>query len=193
MPLLVFRHAELKCSHGSPRAERKDCTMDKGIAKLFRHLTAGVYVVGVIDDGRLDAFTASSIMQVSFSPLLLAISINPEHESYRLLGGGGVFAVSVLRAQQQALAEHFGTQSGRTVDKLASISWRPGKTGAPLLVDALAQFECEVVNDIEAGDHRLVMGRVIDGAIVGPEDQPLIYAQTGNLDMSAGLYPPDFG
>ncbi|CAB3795453.1 flavin reductase family protein [Paraburkholderia fynbosensis] len=162
------------------------------IAQLFRHLTAGVYVVGVADNGRLDAFTASSIMQVSFSPLLLAISINPEHESYRLLTGGRVFAVSVLRAQQQALAEHFGTQSGRTVDKLAPISWRPGKTGAPLLVDALAHFECQVVSDTEAGDHRLVMGRVIDGALVSPDGDPLIYAQTGNLDMSAGLYPQEF-
>lgn len=166
--------------------------MANRIAELFRHLTAGVYVVGVADHDRLDAFTASSIMQVSFSPLLLAISVNPEHESYRLLSEGRVFAVSVLRAQQLALAEHFGTQSGRTVDKLASISWRPGKTGAPLLVDALAHFECQVVGDIEAGDHRLVMGRVIDGAIVGPKGHPLIYAGTGNLDMSADLYPQDF-
>jgi flavin reductase (DIM6/NTAB) family NADH-FMN oxidoreductase RutF len=151
-----------------------------------------VYIIGVADSDRRNAFTASSIMQVSFSPLLLAISINPDHESYHLLTGGQVFAISVLLAQQQALAEHFGTQSGRTVDKLASISWRPGKTGAPLLVDALAHFDCQVVNDIEAGDHRLVIGRVIDGAIVSPAGLPLIYAQTGDLDMSAGLYPKKF-
>ncbi|MEM5460249.1 flavin reductase family protein [Paraburkholderia phytofirmans] len=166
--------------------------MSDGIAKLFRHLTAGVYVIGVADSDRRNAFTASSIMQVSFSPLLLAISINPEHESYRLLCRGRVFAISVLRAQQRAVAVHFGTQSGRTVDKLASIPWRPGKTGAPLLVDALAYFDCEVVRDIVAGDHRLVIGRVIDGAIVSPAGDPLLYAQTGDLDMSAGLYPQEF-
>jgi flavin reductase (DIM6/NTAB) family NADH-FMN oxidoreductase RutF len=166
--------------------------MSDGIAELFRYLTAGVYIIGVADSDRRNAFTASSIMQVSFSPLLLAISINPDHESYHLLSGGRVFAISVLRAQQRALAEHFGTQSGRAVDKLASISWRPGKTGAPLLVDALAHFDCQVVNDIEAGDHRLVVGRVIDGAIVRPGGLPLIYAQTGDLDMSAGLYPKKF-
>jgi flavin reductase (DIM6/NTAB) family NADH-FMN oxidoreductase RutF len=131
-------------------------------------------------------------MQVSFSPLLVAISINPEHESYKLLGSGRVFAISVLREQQEALAKHFGTQSGRTVDKLASIAWRPGKTGAPLLADALAHFDCQMVSDIEAGDHRIVMGRVVDGAIVGPAGRPLIYAQTGDLDMSAGLYPQNF-
>ncbi|MFL9936491.1 flavin reductase family protein [Paraburkholderia sp. RL18-103-BIB-C] len=166
--------------------------MSDGIAELFQHLTAGVYVVGVADSDRRNAFTASSIMQVSFSPLLVAISINPEHESYRLLGRGRVFAISVLGAQQQALAAHFGTQSGRTVDKLASIPWRPGKTGAPLLLDALAHFECQMISDIEAGDHRLVLGRVIDGTIVSPDGHPLIYAQTGDLDMSADLYPEQF-
>lgn len=98
----------------------------------------------------------------------------------------------MLGEQQQALAEHFGTQSGRTVDKLASIRWTAGKTGAPLLLDALAHFDCNVISDIEAGDHRLVVGRVINGAVVNEGGEPLMYAQTGNLDMSAKLYPQDF-
>lgn len=165
--------------------------MSDSIADLFRHLTAGVYVVGVVDGERRNAFTASSIMQVSFSPLLLALSISPEHESYELLVKGRVFAVSVLGAHQHTLAAHFGTQSGRTHDKLASVPWRPGKTGAPLLLDALAHFDCRLIGQTEAGDHRLAVGRVIDGAIVrsGP---PLIYAETGNLDMSAALFPQTF-
>jgi len=165
--------------------------MSKHIAELFRHLTAGVYVVGVADGDRRDAFTASSIMQVSFSPLLVAVSVNPQNESYSLLGRGRVFAISVLGMQQRALAKHFGTQSGRTVDKLASIPWQPGKTGAPLLTDALAHFDCRLVSDTDAGDHRLVLGRVVDGAIVSAGD-PLTYAQTGDLDMSVSLYPDAF-
>ncbi|KXU83908.1 flavin reductase [Paraburkholderia monticola] len=162
------------------------------IVELFRHLTAGVYVIGVSDGDRRDAFTASAVMQVSFSPLLIAVGISPTHESYKLLHDGQGFAISVLRAEQQDLARHFGTQSGRTVDKLASTRWQPGMTGAPLLLDALAHFDCRVVNDFEAGDHRLVVGQVLDGATVSPAGEPLIYAQTGNLDGSASLYPATF-
>jgi len=66
--------------------------MSERIAELFRHLTAGVYVVGVADGNRRNAFTASSIMQVSFSPLLVAITIGTDHESYKLLRSGQVFA-----------------------------------------------------------------------------------------------------
>ncbi|MBB5507852.1 flavin reductase (DIM6/NTAB) family NADH-FMN oxidoreductase RutF [Paraburkholderia sp. JPY681] len=167
-------------------------SMSNRIAQLFRHLTSGVYVIGVADGERRNAFTASSVMQVSFAPLLVALGISPEHQSYELLRSGAVFAISVLRADQQKLAEHFGTQSGRAVDKLATTRWRTGVTGAPLLVDAIAHFECRMVNDIAAGDHRLVIGRVVDGALAGAGGEPLIYAQTGNLDMSEDLYPSTF-
>lgn len=66
-----------------------------------------------------------------------------------------------------------------------------GRTGAPLLPDALACFDCQAVSDVEAGDHRLVMVRVVDGAVLAPEAQPLIYAATGDLDQSADLYAKD--
>lgn len=166
--------------------------MSAAIARLFRHLTVGVYVIGVIDGEQRSAFTASALMQVSFSPPLVALGVSPAHASYKLLKAGRVFTINVLADQQQSLAAHFGTQSAQAVDKLAALRWRPGKTGAPLLADALAHFDCEVVDDIAAGDHRLVTGRVVDAAMNGPDRPPLIYAQTGNLDMSEALYPDSF-
>jgi flavin reductase (DIM6/NTAB) family NADH-FMN oxidoreductase RutF len=58
------------------------------LATLFRQLTAGVYVVGVAQEERRNASTAVWAVQVSFKPLLLAVSINPEHSSYPLLMEG---------------------------------------------------------------------------------------------------------
>ena len=52
------------------------------IVALFRRLTMGVYAVGVTDGQRRDAFTAAWIMQASFNPLMLAVSINPDNASY---------------------------------------------------------------------------------------------------------------
>lgn len=166
--------------------------MSAAIASLFHQLTAGVYVIGVGDGERRNAFTASSVMQVSFTPLLVAISIGAEHESYALLRAGRDFTINVLGEHQQNLAAHFGTQSAKSVDKLASTPWRPAKTGAPLLNDALAHFDCQVVDDIEAGDHRLIIGRVLDGAVIRSDEAPLAYSQTGNLDDSEKLYPDTF-
>jgi len=102
------------------------------IAELFHRLTLGVYVIGVADGERRDAFTAAWVMQVSFDPLLLALSINPGNASYPLLHAGGGFTVNVLKKGELELAKRLGTRSGRELDKLAGLEWRAGRNGARL-------------------------------------------------------------
>jgi flavin reductase (DIM6/NTAB) family NADH-FMN oxidoreductase RutF len=162
----------------------------ESMAALFRRLTCGVYVVGVAHAGRRRAFTAAWVTQVSFDPLLLALSINPEHASYPLLVASGAFAVSVLRQGQLELARHFGTRSGRDEDKLAGVAWSPARrSGAPVLDDALAYFDCELTDAMRVGDRELVIGRVVDGRILDGAAAPMTYAETGDMDGSGALYP----
>ncbi len=78
--------------------------MSKNLLPLFASLTHGVYVVGVSAGGRNNAFTAAWVMQSSFDPPMLALSINPAHSSYGLLKAGGCFTVSVLGKGQKELA-----------------------------------------------------------------------------------------
>jgi flavin reductase (DIM6/NTAB) family NADH-FMN oxidoreductase RutF len=162
------------------------------IADLFHRLSYGVYAVGVAADDRRDGFTAAWVMQVSFDPLLLAVSINPDNASYELLHAGGGFTVNVLKQGQLDLARRFGTRSGRSEDKLQGVRWTPGRTGAPLLDEALAYFDCELMGRHRSGDHELVLGRVVDGKILDPNGTPLTYADTGDMDGSAALYPRKF-
>lgn len=160
--------------------------------EVFRRLTNGLYVVGVAHADRRDGFTAAWITQVSFDPLLLALSINPTHASYPILVAAGAFAVSVLGSGQLELARHFGTQSGRVVDKLAGQRWQTSPGGAPVLSDAIAHLDCRVAGRYPAGDHELVLGRVVGGRVLASDQAPMRYADTGNLDGSAALYPATF-
>ena len=162
------------------------------VIALFRRLTLGVYVIGVSDGDRRDAFTAAWLMQASFDPLLLAISMNPGNASYELLHATGWFTVNVLKQGQLDLARHLGTRSGRDEDKLARVRARPGRAGAPILEDALAYFECEIEGRTRAGDHELVLGRVADGGILDPQGTPMAYTETGDMDGSSALYPAEF-
>lgn len=164
----------------------------KEIAELFHRLTLGVYVIGVAHDDRRDAFTAAWVMQAAFDPLSLALSVNQLNASYSLLHGSGVFTVNVLKSGQLELARRFGTQSGREQNKLDGVGWKPGPGGAPILDEALAYFECELTGSINAGDHEVVIGRVIGGRIVDPNATPMSYAETGDMDGSSALYPARF-
>lgn len=160
------------------------------MAELFRRITAGVYVIGVADQEHHNAFTAAWVTQVSFQPLLLALSINPQHSSYKILKAGGGFSVNVLRNDQIDLAAHFGGPG--QADKLSAVAWHPGKNGVPLLDDALARFECELTAEYPAGDHVLIVGKVLDGELLQPEAKPLTYRETGNMDGSTKIFPASF-
>ncbi|MGH8488414.1 MAG: flavin reductase family protein [Gammaproteobacteria bacterium] len=160
------------------------------IAHLFRQLTHSVYVVGVAHGSECNAFTAAWVMQASFDPLLLALAINPRNASYPLLIASGAFTVSVLRQDQITLAAHFARP--RCENKLAGFDWSPKRTGAPVLAECLAYFECLVASRCAAGDHELVLGRVVDGGLLKGGAPPLHYCDTGDLDGSGRLFPEAF-
>jgi flavin reductase (DIM6/NTAB) family NADH-FMN oxidoreductase RutF len=156
-------------------------TNPEQLAKLLCH---GVYVVGVRDGDRQNAFTASWVMQVSFKPFLLAISINPLNYSYALMQAGKICTVNVLSDRQYELAAHFGSASK---DKMTGYVWQTAQTGAPVLSDGLAYFDCKVSHFADAGDHKIAVCEVVAASIFR-DGQPLLYGQTGNLDGSKKLY-----
>ena len=164
--------------------------MKKDLHFLFQKLTHGVYVVGVSCNGEKNAFTASWVMQVSFTPLLLALGINPNHSSYKMLKKGGAFTVNVLPTDRLDLAEQFGQPM--STDKFAGVVWHQGKITAPILDDAIAYFECKFSHECEAGDHRLIIGHVTYGAVQHPQALPMNYQETGVIDGSKNLFPEDF-
>jgi flavin reductase (DIM6/NTAB) family NADH-FMN oxidoreductase RutF len=162
------------------------------IAELVRRLSLGVYVVGVAHGDQRNAFTAAWVMPASFDPPLLALSLNPLNVSADLLHASGAFTVSVLKRGQIELARQFGTRSGRDHDKLAGVAWQPGRSGAPVLSDALAYFDCELTERVAAGDHELIVAHIVGGRILDPEAEPLLYTETGDLDGSSMLYRARF-
>ncbi|WP_394752959.1 flavin reductase family protein [Crenothrix sp.] len=153
---------------------------------LYKTLSHGVYIIGVASGEHRNAFTAAWVIQVSFQPLMLAISINPQHYSYTLLQTGGICTVNVLGKHQYQLAEHFGDSA--IPDKMAGFNWKTAKTGAPILSDSLAYFDCQVSHYCDAGDHKIAVCEVLAAGILHP-GIPLLYEQTGDMDGSEALYP----
>ena len=164
--------------------------MNNDLILLFRQLTHGVYVIGVTDKDKVNAFTAAWVMQVSYRPLLIALSVNPGHSSYKMLVDGGAFSINVLSSRQVELARHFGQPA--KVNKLGGIKWHRCKSGTPVLGDAMAWFDCKYSHECPAGDHVLVFGHVVDGAVQDTGSLPMNYRDTCDMDQSSRLYPDDF-
>jgi len=135
-------------------------------------------------DGKMSGFIASWITQVSFIPPLIMVAINPKHYSYELITRSDAFAVNLLRTDQIDLVDWFGKRSGKQVAKFESTSYELGKTGSPLLKDCLACIECNIMWAKEAGDHVIVVGKIVD-AIVKSDGETLqesrsMYSRSGS-------------
>jgi flavin reductase len=89
----------------------------------------------------------------------------------------GVFCANLLGSDQAHVSNSFAGRTGaKGIDKFACADWATRKTGAPLLQDALAQFDCTVVHETIFGSHRMFVGEVEYAVSQGFGD-PLLYFQ----------------
>jgi flavin reductase (DIM6/NTAB) family NADH-FMN oxidoreductase RutF len=140
---------------------------------LMRRFPSGVAVVTVDAEGERLGLTVGTLVSLSLEPPLVGISVAREAALHELLRVAGGFAVSLLAAGQEAVAQHFA----RGVPPIAhwhGVAHREGARGAPLLEDALGWLECRVSAELETGDHTLFAGEVLECEL-GAAQPPLLY------------------
>jgi flavin reductase (DIM6/NTAB) family NADH-FMN oxidoreductase RutF len=174
------------------RDSHHDTSVDNPVKRLLMTLTQGVYVVGVGTEGLRNAFTASSVMQVSMQPPMVALAVNPDNASFPMLLSGGIFALTVLQRDQTEIADFFGNLSARDEDKLGAVAWHTAPSGAPVLDDGLSYVDCRVVGKHPAGDHVVIIAEITDGGFLDARESPMSYSELGDLDGSDEILPRHF-
>ena len=99
---------------------------------------------------------------------VLFVGIAPSHFTAELVQASRAFAAHLLRPDQSELAWNFAASSGRQRDKLAGLAVDRGDSGAPILANCLAWFDCRVFARYDAGDRLLVWGDVVAGKLCVP-------------------------
>ncbi|MEW2130791.1 flavin reductase family protein [Streptomyces sp. NPDC005435] len=121
--------------------------------------------------------TATAFLSVSLDPPLVMVSLRTGGRMDELLEEQPLWAVSVLADHQRQIAGRF-SMKGRISDRLlfADLGLTRGEaTGAPLITGALATLECRTEQRVLAGDHTLVIGRVLTAHVPSAEGGPLLY------------------
>jgi flavin reductase (DIM6/NTAB) family NADH-FMN oxidoreductase RutF len=146
------------------------------------HLASGVVLLTAHDPedgprGEDIGMTATAFLSVSLEPPLVMVSIREDSRMEEALTRVDRWAVSVLAADQRTAAARFAMK-GRVSDRLlfADLPHRRGEaSGAPVVDGALATVECRTEQRISAGDHVLLIGRVLSARVSGPDRGPLVY------------------
>jgi flavin reductase (DIM6/NTAB) family NADH-FMN oxidoreductase RutF len=125
---------------------------------LGRFATGIVIVTATLADKRL-GMTVSSFNAVSLDPPLVLFSVNRHADSFAAWQQVHRYAVHVLSDQQEELSNRFARAKGEKWHGLTPVG---GKSGVPLLPNALVAFECESYGRYDGGDHEIFVGRVIE-------------------------------
>jgi flavin reductase (DIM6/NTAB) family NADH-FMN oxidoreductase RutF len=144
-------------------------------ARSFRdalgRFATGVAFVTAAPDGEPAGLIVNSLTSVSLEPPLLSFCPSRSSLTWSRMRRARRFGISVLGRQHERFARRAAPAGA---DRFAGLDWHLARGGVPLLTDALAGLECEIVAEYPAGDHWIVVARV-DELRISPIDDPLVF------------------
>ena len=153
--------------------------MDEAVKKTtLRMIPYGLFVVTARSGDEVAAGTVNWLTQASFQPPLVALGLKADSGTLAQVKASGQFAVNVLGSGQKDLAFAFFKPTRAEGGRLNGYAFETGSTGAPLLLDAPARFECRLTDVVDRGDHHIVAGEVVDAG-VRRESAPLTLSEVG--------------
>ncbi|NWF60477.1 MAG: flavin reductase [Fischerella sp.] len=138
--------------------------------KALGRISGGLYIITAKKGDVKSAMLASWVSQASFKPLGVSIAVAKDRAIESLMQVGDKFVLNVLEeANYQGLMKHFLKRFAPGADRFEGVKTQPAENGAPILTDALAYMECEVISRMDGGDHWIVYSTVYAGRVSKPD------------------------
>lgn len=145
-------------------------SLDTDLEKALGRLSSGLYILTTHKGDLSSAMFASWVAQASFKPLGVTVAVARDRAIESLLHVGDRFVLNVLEeGNYQGLMKHFLKRFPPGADRFDGVRTYPATNGSPILADALAYMECEVVSRVETGDHWTIYSTVQLGRVSKPD------------------------
>ena len=163
--------------------------MDK---KVLRNLSYGVYVVTSRDKDKNVGCIANSIMQVTSNPSVIAVSINHDNYTNKVIKENNKFGVSILKETTDAkIIGTFGFKSSKDTDKFEGINFKEIME-IPVLEDTCGYMVCKVIETMETSTHTIFLGEVIEADDYSEENAMTYKYYHENLKGSSPKNAPTY-
>lgn len=147
-------------------------------AALGRFATGITIVTAQPDEAPAVGLTVNSFNSVSLDPPLVLWSLNRQAHSLPIFSHVGHFGVSILSAQQMDLSQRFASP---IEDRFEGVDVFTSVTGAPLIQNSTAWFDCQCRHYYEGGDHLIFVGEVL---AFGVSDLPALLYEGGKYKVT---------
>lgn len=150
------------------------------LRQVMGHFCTGVTVITGMDGTDPVGFTAQSFMSLSLEPPLVLLGAMKTSTTWPRIRESGAFCVNILADTQEDVSRAFAVSGG---DKFRGIGWKPAPgSGSPLIRDVLAFVDADIDNEIDGGDHTVVVAKILDLGVV--EDAgPLLFYRGGYASL----------
>jgi len=145
---------------------------EKELRDCFGLFTTGIMIAATNFNGVSYGMTINSFASVSLEPPLLLFSIDNKSFNLSAFQKSPNFALSILSEKQLLLAQEFAKPANDA--KWQVEKYFTAKSGMPIFENSIGYFECEKYDIIAAGDHHIIIGKIIDCAKL-KRDKPLLY------------------
>ena len=163
--------------------------MDK---KVLRNLSYGVYVVTSKDKDRNIGCVANSIMQVTSNPSVIAVSINHDNYTNKVIKENKNFGVSILKeTSDPKIIGTFGFKSSKDTDKFGDINFKE-ISDIPVLENTCGYMVCKVIDTMETSTHTIFLGEVIEADDYSTENAMTYKYYHENLKGSSPKNAPTY-
>lgn len=140
----------------------------------MRRLASGVSLITTVENGEPFGMIATAINSVCAEPPALLICVNSQASSHDPISRSGVFCVNFLASDDSEITERFSSSQFRS-QRFQGGNWRTLQTGAPAHVNALASFDCRVIERVVISSHTIFVGVVEAMELWTEQCLPLVY------------------
>jgi flavin reductase (DIM6/NTAB) family NADH-FMN oxidoreductase RutF len=154
---------------------------DTGLAPALGRIPSGLYILTVEHGGRATGMLASWVQQAGFDPPMVSVAIRRDRHVADWVAAAGRFALSQLAVGSKALIRHFGRGFPAEADAFEGVALRHDARGGPVLAGAMAYLDAEVTGELAAGDHRVFVARIIAGALLQSDAEPLCHVRANGF------------
>lgn len=143
--------------------------------EVMGHVPTGVVVITAPGEPQPVGLAIGSFTSVSLDPPLVGFFVGNGSSTWPAIQAAGRFCVNILGEHQEPVCRVFATKGA---DRFAEVGWQPAPSGAPVLDEAVAWIDCRIAQVVPAGDHQLVLGRVL-ALDARPDARPLVFHRGG--------------
>lgn len=155
---------------------KKRKSLDSDLDKAIGRISGGLYIITAKKGDIKGAMLASWVTQASFEPLGITIAVAKDRAIESLMQVGDRFVLNILEeGNYQHLMKHFLKRFKPGQDRFEGVNVQDAKNGSPILVEALAFLECEVLSRMETNDHWIVYSQVDEGRVSKPDSLTAVH------------------